>query len=80
MNFTEFGQKLKTMSISNSTNGGKDPLTSSTELSPVPSVSSNKSSEVSAVLDEILTYTDPKPAKVKKGKSTRGMPKHLSGK
>ena len=57
---------------------GVKTLTSSTEFSPVPSVSSNKSSEVFPVLDEILTYPDPMPAKVKKRKSTCDMPKHLS--
>ena len=53
--FYRIWSKLKTMRISNSTNRGKDPLTSTTELSLVPSLSSNKSSEASPVLNEILT-------------------------
>ena len=63
--------KLKTLSI-----GSKLPLNSCRELSPG---SSKKSAEASPPLDEILTYPDPVKAKVKKGKSTSDMLKHLSG-
>ena len=69
--FYSIWSKLKTLSI-----GNKSPLNSSTELSPA---SSKESAEATPLLDEILTYPDPMKAKVKKGKSTSNMPKHLSG-
>ena len=72
--FYSIWSKLKTLSIS--TTGSKSPLNSNTELSPA---SSKESAEATPLLDEILTYPDPMKAKVKKGKSTSDMPKHLSG-
>ena len=69
--FYSIWSKLKTLSI-----GNKSPLNSSTELSPA---SSKESAEATPLLDEILTYPDPMKAKVKKGKSTSNMPKHLTG-
>ena len=80
--FYDIWSKLKTLSISNSTNGSKDhPTSSSAEFLPVSPASSKKSSKVSPVLDEILTYPDPMPAKVKRDNqhmTCQSMPKHLS--